>query len=315
MNKLNIGIPTYNRSEILVDNIKKMNEYLMVNNIDIYIYDDSPNTLTKDAIYKLQTNNGYTNIHYKQNIPSLGHDSNCLEVLSNTPGEYIWYLGDSFVITKKGIEFVLNAINDRQCDAIINTVENRTNIISNNNFKDSREFYRTLSWHATLTSSTVYNNKTIKRAIETSDLSRFINSNFMQLAILLEGICTETVNIEFNKKPCLTVNSEKKEAYWRSKPIETFCSDWYNFNMQLNDFYSVVDKKIAIKNHDKNVGLFSPLRILYMHGLGDMKYSTYKKYRNECEHAINANKIIVKSMLLIPTFILYIPARILKKFQ
>jgi hypothetical protein len=85
--------------------------------------------------------------------------------------------------------------------------------------------------------------------------------------------------------------------------------------MSLNEFYTIDDKKIAIKNHDENVGLFSPLRILYMHGLGNMNYSTYKKYKKECDLAISTNELIVKLILLIPTFILYIPARILKKIQ
>lgn len=315
MKKLNIGIPTYNRSEILINNIINMNEYLCKNNIDVYIYDDSPNTLTKDAINKLYNDNKYGNIHYHQNMPSLGHDKNCLYVMSNTPGDYVWYLGDSFLITEEGIDFAINKINENRYDAIINTVENRTTNIVTNNFVNANEFYRTLSWHTTLTSSTIYHQETIQRAIETSDLSRFINSNFMQLAILLEGICIENINIVFNNDPCLIVNSEKKDAYWRKKPIETFCLDWYNFNMSLNDFYTIGDKIVAIKNHDKNVGLFSPLRILFMHGLGDMKYSTYKKYQNECEHAISVNKSLVKALLLIPTFIIYIPARILKKFQ
>ena len=77
MNKqLAISIPTFNRTEILKNNLISLIREAKRFDIPIYISDDSDDSLTTKMIKSLKQD--YQYLFYTKNNPSLGHDKNTL---------------------------------------------------------------------------------------------------------------------------------------------------------------------------------------------------------------------------------------------
>ena len=115
--KLSIAIPTYNRPEILKENLLIMLPYLIEFQIPVYISDDSTNDFTNQMILELKSK--YNKIYYQKNKPSFGHDKNCISTLSLPKEDYVWYLGDSKYINKEGIKTIVDLIEKNKFSAIV----------------------------------------------------------------------------------------------------------------------------------------------------------------------------------------------------
>ena len=239
--KLAISIPTYNRPSILRENLLIMMPEIKKYNIPIYISDDSDNDLTRDMIFDLKQQ--YNNIQYHKNEPSLGHDENCLMTLRLAKEEYIWYLGDSQIIAGNGIEMILDTIKENTFDFILVSSVNRNVKVNSQVYFDFTEFFIDLTWHATLTGATIYRNAILFK----SEYNNYINSNFIQLGIILEEILDSNNGLCWINKELLYHNKNKGESYWTSNTFKVFAEDWYNFISTMPDDYSVENKIKVIK--------------------------------------------------------------------
>lgn len=156
--KLAIAIPTYNRAEILKENLLYMLEDIKKYNIPIYISDDSTNNDTKNMIAKVK--NQYANIYYFHNGSSLGHDKNYFYTLNLPDEDYIWYLGDSIIIENGTISMILEIINKYKLDLIFINEETRNLDVKSGVMEDKNRVLLDLGWHLTLSGTTIYSKKT-----------------------------------------------------------------------------------------------------------------------------------------------------------
>lgn len=109
MIKLSIGIPTYNRPEIIKENLK----IILKNkskNIDIVICDNSDNDKTKEVILKLNDNR----VKYYKNDNNLKFYGNLLKVFEESDGEYILTLSDEDYIEENNLNNLLEELNKNE---------------------------------------------------------------------------------------------------------------------------------------------------------------------------------------------------------
>ena len=103
---LTISIPTYNRSEILRDNLLKILDVCQIHGIDINIYDESNNNDTQKIIDQLTIN--YDILHYYKNPKKLGYGKNFINALTSPKTDYVWLLGDSQCINYNFLDSILD---------------------------------------------------------------------------------------------------------------------------------------------------------------------------------------------------------------
>ncbi len=151
---LAITIPTYNRKEILMENIDMIFDDIVKYNVSLYISDDSNNNETKDSVEKLQKK--YNNIFYSKNEPSLGHDKNYIKTMSLPKEDYIWYLGDSMVIENGAIEKIINIIALDDYNYIAVNAQERKLDLESKVYTNLKEAFDEIGWHLTLTGATIY---------------------------------------------------------------------------------------------------------------------------------------------------------------
>lgn len=295
--KLAIAIPTYNRPEILKENLLIMLPEIMKYNITVYISDDSNNYLTRDMISDLKLQ--YDRIQYYKNEPSLGHDKNCLKTLKMPTEEYIWYLGDSRYIIENGIKEVLDIIEEKKVDFVLVRTERAVDITTQT-YYDANKFFVDLAWHATTTGATIYKNELLFK----NNYDKYINSNFMQLGILLEEMLESKNGLHWINKTLVLEKLDKGGSYWINNIFEVFVEDWFNFVHNLPNKYSEKNKIKVIKSHSDHTSIFKLRSYLVLRNKNILNLKSYLKYYSKLKFTSSLNVYIVFAISLIPRFIL-----------
>lgn len=270
---LAIAIPTYNRSEILEENILLMFNDIKELSIPIYISDDSIDDKTKALVDRLKTT--YSNIFYSKNTPSLGHDKNCIKTLSLPKEKYVWYLNDSFIIKKGALQKIVAVINGNPSLNLISVnAENRKLALKSKIFDDPNELLKNLGWHLTMTGTTIYSKNSLNK-IKELDLKKC--KNFPQTLLIFEIMSRPNSKLFWINEKTVS-NNKKKKSYWQNNVFDVFLNDWSNLILNLPDNYSSKNKKNAIREHSTKSGAFSFFSFINYRIAGVFNFKIFVKY-------------------------------------
>jgi len=266
---LAIAIPTYNRSEILFDNLKSIIKEAKDYNIPIYISDDSSNNDTQIIISKIRSE--YPLIYYYKNEQSLGHDKNCIKTISLPKEKYIWYLGDSILFIEGALEKIINIINSEEYDFISVNAIGRNLTVKTNQYTDAYNIMNDIGWHLTLTGATIYKRTSLN--IDNLNINRC--KNFPQLVLILNNFSDKKL-FWLNDK--LIVSNSKKKSYWEQKVFEVFIDDYsktleyiFGNNVPINRF---------VYHHIHKSQLFTYFNLLKLRAIGVLNRCVYRQYKD-----------------------------------
>jgi len=282
-NKLAIAIPTFNRPDILNENIRLMLPEIIEFSIPVYISDDSTDDETKTMSEILQKD--YENIFYYKNSPGLGHDRNCIKTLSLPTEEYIWYLGDSFAINSGGLNRVLNIINSQVVDFISVNARGRANI-NDRIFLDGNELLISLGWHLTLSGTTIYSKNVLNR-IKKLDLGRC--RNFPHTAIIFDWLNDYIISC-----------NSRKQSYWKKNVFEVFLTDWNVLISNLPSSYTNENKLVAIKMHSEKTRIFSLYSFLSYRFNDIFDFQVFKRFSGLIRKSSSVNLWLVFLISIFP---------------
>ncbi|WP_353149314.1 glycosyltransferase [Chryseobacterium sp.] len=295
-NILSISIPTYNRAEILEDNLNLIIEECRPHNVGIYIFDDSTNNKTELLISKLTKS--YPYIFYTKNNPRLGHDKNCIKCLSVPDQQYIWYLGDSMIISNESVAKVLDVIKNSSPDFICFKEKNRNIDIQSKVYDNAEDIFTDLAWHLTMTGVTVYK----KSSLDFQDfrVERFIN--FPQLAIIFCNFEKSGSKLYWIAD-CLIYGNLKKKSYWSSMVFKVFFNDLKNTFKNLPQNFSISLIDTVIRKHSINSKLFSYHGVVRMKIDNGLNYRTFIDNKKNIEKYTDLNILIIKVLMIFPRII------------
>lgn len=297
-NLLSIVIPTYNRADILKENIELIFPKIKEFNLGIYISDDSNNCDTKKMIESLRVQFNYPYFFYEKNIPPLGHDANCIASLKKAKSEFVWYLGDSMIIPLDAIDEVIDIISkhENDIDFICLNSPNKHHYQSGV-VLDTHNFIVNSTWHLTLSGATIYNQKVIEWMSNIDFHEHY--KNFIQLGIILK-YC-EQENAKFYWCNDLIVMSNKnKKSYWSKNTISVFAHDWWVFVNQFNKLFSCSEKRKVAKSHSMNTHIFGLKNYFQIRANGELTLALVNKYRHELLITSRTPLFLIILIALIP---------------
>jgi len=294
---LAIAIPTYNRAAILRENLSLMLEELGRFGVPVYISDDSNDNETEELV--LDIKESYPYIYYNKNVPSLGHDKNCIKTLSIPVEEYVWYLGDSIIITPGGIENVLLKIVKYHPDFIAVNAIDRVVGMPSKVYHDGNVLLRELGWHLTMTGVTIYSSS-ILRELDTFPVSKFVN--FPQMALVFQCFVNGEYSLLWNDKMLITGNVNKR-SYWKKDVFKVFLKDWPSCINNLNVIYSNETKEIAKVSHSLQTGIFNLKSILSYRTHGFLSWKEYFNYFKLLRNHSKVNICLIAIIVLVPQFV------------
>lgn len=296
MPNLVIAIPTYNRFEILRENIETILPLMQENDIQLFISDDSTDNRTE--IFFCELLKKYTNIIYKKNSPSLGHDYNCMSIFDSVnENSYIWYLGDSYTINVNELLKIKNLIATTEIDFIF--VSNGHAEFSSCNFIDDLpNFFAENIWYLTLSGATIYGPKVV-RHIKNANKQQY--KNFQQLGYILDYVFYNklmNVSVFVNAEQSIKVNDKKLSSYWKKNLISVFCFDWVNL-IEFFDKGILNSKEIElIKSHDQHTKVLSIKNIVSSRAVGGICFTDVIYYKQYIEKA-SKSRVTFAYMLMV----------------
>lgn len=277
-----IAIPTYNKPKILIENLSHYAIFLQRINVDIYIYDDSDTETSGLLLEEYILEKNMQNIHYIKTTNNHGHDYNIQRSIFNTPGDYVFLLGDGLFLEHEQLEEIIAITYKENFDAILLHSSNGYN---NEVLNDIVKVYEKFSRHSTLTGGTIFSRKIIEIARK-KDLSKYEGLQFMQFAIFYEGFDNNSCKILNIGGKSVYRNLKKGDGYACSQHYEIFCKNWYLINKLLPNIYTD-ESKIKSITHMDIEGKYSSslLRLLKYRSLDYInkeKYNLNKFYIDEC---------------------------------
>jgi glycosyltransferase involved in cell wall biosynthesis len=110
--KLTIAIPTYNRNEILKENLTKLLPQV-TDECRVIIFDNCSDTPVEDTVKDLLEDNPLIDISVVRNRYNVGMTANILKCFEVCPDPWLWVLGDDDEVTDGAVARILSDI-DRQ---------------------------------------------------------------------------------------------------------------------------------------------------------------------------------------------------------
>ena len=296
--KLAIAIPTFERAEILLENILSIIPQLEEHSIPLFISDNSSDNLTEQIVNKL--NKQYKFIFYFKNRTDLGHDKNSFYVVQLPEADHVWLLGDSFSIEPNGIKEVLDLIDTHKPEIISVNAANRSLDEKSGFYTGHNTVLDKFGWHLTLTGATIYSKKVISTI---GQVKPELFKNFPQLSLMFKYLSKDCSFYWLNRK---VINSAPKKGYWVKTMFSIFIDDWSNAIRNLPSSYRDSVKEKVIIEHSLRSNIFGFKALLKARIFDAYNYNLYKKYGDELSFHSPLNKFTLMLISIFPRFILKI---------
>ena len=301
--ELSIAIPTFNRPEILYQNLLFLLSEMKKYEIGVYISDDSTNNETEKLVEELSAE--YSNIFYFKNNPPLGHDKNLVSTLKLPSTNYVWLLGDSMTIKPGSIEKVLDIIKINSPSIIGVNSKNRIRVNSelfrSGLKKEQETIFINFGWHLTLTGATIYS-KDVVQSVTSLDL--VFCKNFPQIALIFNYL-NENPSFFWIQNDLL-VNQSKKESYWSGNIMDVFIHDLSRVVYKLPEKYRLESKQKFMKNHSKKSKLFTIRNLVKMRLYGEINSKNVIQNKNPLATFTHVPFIIVFLISILPKRIIFL---------
>lgn len=309
---LSIVIPTYNRAELLDYCLGVQIPLARIHNIQIFIFDNA--SLDETEIVVKKRIKEYPLIRYFCSEENIGPDGNFERALKYPKTEYVWLLGDSYLLPDNGIDYLLNLISAdaKMYDVFLFNVGNEVKDVPSKDYVNQNLLLSELCWLMTCMSCLVYSSKLIANA----DFPRYRNTNFIQTGIIFEYIANSKFNIHWESnisvKRWSNFNKIEKES-WQSNVLEVWFRNRANFIFSLPPSYNLDIKLKSIMEADIRSKI--SIKKLFLYRSKDIiNYKTYKKYKYLLPITVEYSSFIVLFVSIIPKIIPRVLIKIKKVF-
>lgn len=113
---LSIVMPTFNRNDIAIANVKRLIPQLTSDEVELIILDNCSPTPIEETLREVLTPDEIAQVKVVRNTANLGMTGNSLRVFEVGDGEFIWTLCDDDAVQTEAVEAVLQRIRaNRDC--------------------------------------------------------------------------------------------------------------------------------------------------------------------------------------------------------
>ncbi|MBF7730533.1 glycosyltransferase family 2 protein [Pseudomonas sp. N040] len=263
--KLAIAIPTFNRAQIMEENLCLMRPALERLDIPLYIFDDSTDDETETLVHRISATTGLR-IFYTRNSPALGHDRNLLSALLLSGYEHVWLLGDSMYIDEVALDLVYRGL----CGQDFVFVNGRDDLdfpevraLSGGELKD---FMADCTWSLTMTGATIYGRRVIDWLSANS--LPVIYKNFPQLSVILSYIENHPDASVLWIGQRVIYSNKNKISYWSARAVEVFGRDWFEVISAHQAVFGISTMSAVLQSHARNTGILNYKHLIYLRSKG-----------------------------------------------
>ena len=187
MKLLSIYIPSYNRYDLLIQQLDEIYSSYIIDDLNIIVSDNSSNDL---RYIDLDKRYNFENFIYQRNFFNIGADANIVNGFLNLDSKYIWILSDDDLLKPKSVDKIYKILSEYDLELLyfLHDKNKGLNVFDDNIF----EFYNSQikkSNGAGLISNVIYKSDFIKESVPIGFVKT--HSCFQHLAILISAIQTK----------------------------------------------------------------------------------------------------------------------------
>jgi glycosyltransferase involved in cell wall biosynthesis len=269
---LSICIPTYNRSELLKNNVRELIEEIRPFNLPILISDNNSTDGTAQAVELLKKE--YKNIIYYKQSTNIS-DLNFPFILKQATTKYAWLLGDKNRIIPGATGKILQLMNEDSFDAIVvNCNPARVKSLPTKVYIQPEDLLYDLGWHATMISTLIFSKELIGKA----PFERYSSTKFMHVAGLFDAISNTNCKVLWLNEPFIQGPDVSVKNDWLKDVFPVFFDSWANSIMSLSPAYPLNVKLHCIKQHGSKSKVFIFERFIYYRSKKIFNFKIFKNY-------------------------------------
>ena len=278
MSLLTIIIPTRNRAAYLDKSLESLCFFLDIYDIEILICNNACEDKTSEIVQKWI--NKYPKIRMIVQPEFYIYDKNVATGYLNANSDYIWILGDNYLIPKDTMKLVISKLIEYSPHALMLNANGGIHI-SDKEYNSVNEILEDTGWFLTLLCSCIVSKQFVKEDI----VERYIGTHFIHFGVFVD-------NLVYIKKPHvfwlekaimlplrLKIDRDAYMTSWRLTPFQVFGKDWFTFIMSLPFQIPIETKLKCISDHDKNRQIYSVKTMLWSRLSGKIDFSDYKSSR------------------------------------
>jgi abequosyltransferase len=310
---LSIVIPTFNRAALLDYCLGKNIELVRSNNIQIKIFDNASTDETQKIVKKWIEE--YDFIQYFCHDKNIGVDANFEFALKEPDTKYVWLLGDSYLLPKNGIEYVLEkiAVTNSCYDMMLVNVDNLCKNKPQADYTDQNLLLADLFWLSNCMSCLIFS----KHLIAGASFERYRNSSFIHSGVMFDYIANKSFSIHW--QPNLSVGlwrdtAEIRKNYWQSTHyLEIWVAQRTNLIFSLPVSYRL-KVKLRLATETNVHSRISAVNVLSLRALNIWNLNSYKQYKYLLHVVMTLQvRILVLFVAFIPASILNVLKKTIKK--
>ncbi|MDD4362669.1 MAG: glycosyltransferase family 2 protein [Atribacterota bacterium] len=296
---LTICIPTYNRAELLNITLSNLIEVIHEFQCEIIVSDNASIDNTKEIVNIHKK--CYRKLKYIRQFNNVGYDRNVATCYENSTSKYIWILGDSKKITKENFRFLYDNLKQEIYQAIVINSENRIKNIPTKVFDNASILLADIGWHITLLCSTIISKDFINKQI----INRYYDTDFIHFGVFFENIVKyEKLNILWvNDNIVYSTNHDLDSKIFKSNNwnlLEVFAVKWFTIVMSLPNQIELFSKLKCIKDHDKNINIFTFRQLIALRARQKINKFDLNKNKNIVPFITNLSIMKIRLAFIIP---------------
>ncbi len=295
---LALAIPTYNRAEILEENLLAMRAALERLDIAVHLLDDSSNDATAEAVARLATTTRIR-LSYRHNRPALRHDANLIAALATPDTDFVWLLGDGCIIDDAGLQTVCDALQDQ--DFVF--VNSREGVAPATEpcLRDvqARKFIARRAWDFSFTGATIY----ARRVIDwwRADPRNAPYANFPHLSVILAYLAAHPqLSLSWIAQRAVGHNPRKKQSYWQADAIPVWAGDWHRVITANAGAIDAEDLPEVLSSHSRHTRILGFKHLLVLRAAGRLDAEVLARYRGPLSASSSAGGIGVGVIAALP---------------
>jgi len=295
---LSICIPTFNRGDLLRNNMLELIEQAKPLNIPIYISDNCSTDNTSETVEYLKEQ--YFNIIYHKQMTNI-YEMNFATILRSSDSEYAWLLGDKNRISDGYLKNILNIIKDEEFDLIVvnSAPPKRVKNLPSKIYSNPIELLEDLGWHMSWICSLIIS----KALINKIDFERFSNTNFLHTAGVFDALISFNCKVLWLDEPIIQWNEKFTQPSYIADTYPIFIDSWANSILSLSPKYPLKSKFKAVKDHGIKAGHFTLSGFLHRRSYKIYNKEVYLKYASVIVLFSNVPKSILIIISIIPSWL------------
>jgi len=297
--RLSIALPTFNRAAFLEASLAAHAAMAADAGVSIIISDNASSDETRVVVGHFQDT--AQNIRYYRNEYTITPDKNFEKALGYANSEYVWLLGDTYLIPEETFNAVLKVSKEDDYDLIVVNASGRVRDVEEQVFTDAEELLANIGWHMTCLSTLVYR----KHLLQEANFMRYRDTNFLQIGIIFEYLAGKKCKVRW--LPHFSVDSLKvkgqEKKSWESEAIRIWTKRWTDFVLSLPSSYDIDAKLKCIMDHGVKSNTFTFYGLKYLRKKKYFNLELLRNYKRYFPFSVKYPLFVLRIIAVLPRWI------------